>query len=61
MQQKTLLVWVIACAITIAACSETPQSTLSPTAVDPSTGALILTVRASRSTPRVTSVLMASQ
>jgi hypothetical protein len=40
MQQKTLLVWVVACAITIAACSETPQSTLSPTAVDPSTSAL---------------------
>jgi hypothetical protein len=40
MQQKTLLVWAMACVLTIAACSETPQSTLSPTAVDPSTGAL---------------------
>ena len=40
MQRKTLLVWAMACALTIAACSETPQTTLSPTAVDPSTGAL---------------------
>ena len=31
MQQKTLLVWAVACALTIAACSSTPQTTLSPT------------------------------
>ncbi len=40
MQQKTLLVWAVACVLTIAACSETSRTTLSPTAVDPSTGAL---------------------
>ena len=40
MQQKTLSVWAIACALTIAACSSSPQTTLSPSAVDSTSGAL---------------------
>lgn len=40
MQQKTPLVWAMACALTITGCSSSPQTTLSPTAADPATGAL---------------------
>ena len=40
MQQKTFLVWAMSCALTIAACSSSPQTTLSPSAVDPSDAAL---------------------
>jgi hypothetical protein len=40
MQQKTPLVWAMACALTITGCSSSPQTTLSPSGVDPTTGAL---------------------
>jgi hypothetical protein len=37
MQRKTLLAWLVACAVGIAACSGTPQTLLSPSAVSPTT------------------------
>jgi hypothetical protein len=35
MQRKTMLAWPVVCALTIAACSGSPQTTLSPSAVEP--------------------------